>query len=82
MRKAGNQLEYSMDVNRGSDHFGGLIFCGEMTNRGKVAVKRLQLVHVNIENIPKFKKEFMDRLIEDHPYILPYLLAEKYEYFL
>lgn len=79
MRNVGNQLEYSMDANLGSDHFGDL-FCGKMRNK-EVAVKRIQLAHVNIDNINKFKEDFVDKLNGDHPHILHYLFAEKHEHF-
>lgn len=84
MKKAEHQLiEYNMNASLGSDEVGGLVFRGKIEKYREVAVKRIQLVKMKIELIPKFKEDFMDKMGgDDHPNILRYLLTEKHEYFL
>lgn len=83
MKKAKHQLEYNKDEILGSEEFRGLVFRGKMEKYGEVAVKRIQLVKIKIERIPKFKEDFVYKLSGDDPsHILRYLLAEEHEYFL
>lgn len=82
MWKISNNLAYYRSKIIGSPIGSGVVtFEGRMDGDLLVAVKRIQLVDIKTQNLPKFRNDFIKRSFQ-HPNILQYFQCETNEDFL